>query len=550
MRGSGQRITQRRVHDPPARRPSGVIRVPEPDRANPPESTTQRTWERYGAWLWLIGIVQFAVVMLVVEIAFGCGNFGGCYSPWTNPISDLGSGGFVGTPSYFTYQGLQHPWPYSQLWPLFDYSIFVFGAFLYAGVFLLQSAFPRTRTARASLGLVGLAALAAAGVGVIPEDTLLDVHLGFAVITFAAAGAAVLLMAFAFDHDRSWGRGWAGFSWVAGGGSAGALFLLVVAYSGVVPEWPVYGSGFGVGGLERVILAFSGVWIFCVSLRVLHRRRTSRHPLRYWTAAGPMVVTPAHEDAAARRRWENYGAWIVLLGLVQFVAVMVASQFAFSCGNSGGCYNIISNPISDFGSAGFATGNPSHVTYLGLSLPWPTALLWPLFNFSIMLFGVSLLAGAILVRSAFPRTNWSGFALFLLAVGGMGAAGVGIVPEDTLLAAHAYFALIAFGLAALGVLALGIALAIDRSWGRSWSAYTLASGLFALPVVVIFTVPSLVGVSAWAPYGSVLGYGGMERLILVAPLLWLGVAMVHLLARPGRRPIQSVPGHGPEPSVK
>jgi hypothetical protein len=63
-------------------------------------------WESYGAWLWPIGIVQFFVAMLLVELAYGCANFGGCYNALTNPIGDPGSGGFSGNPAYFIDGGV------------------------------------------------------------------------------------------------------------------------------------------------------------------------------------------------------------------------------------------------------------------------------------------------------------------------------------------------------------------------------------------------------------------------------------------------------------
>jgi|GEM_PF-248753 len=523
-----------------------MVSVASEAKGPPDNARSPRMWESYGAWLWLIGIVQFFVAMLLVELAYGCANFGGCYNALTNPIGDLGSGGFSGNPAYFIDGGVQHAWPYSQLWPVFDYSIFVLGAFLVAGVLLLQGAFPRKGASRVSLAFLGMTGLGAAGVGVVPEDTLLAAHSAFAFLALAGSGLAVLVMGVALARDREWGRGWGLASFVLGLISLVTLLVLLLPSAGVVPSWRVYGSGFGSGGLERLIVAAPALWLIGVTTRVLWRRRAATSPVESRTAASSHATSVPIDASSRRLVWENYGAWIWLLGLLQFVAVMVASQLAYSCSNYGGCYNFLSNPISDFGSAGFTTGNPPQITYMNLAIPWPTALLWPVFNYSIVLFGTCLFSGAFLVRSAFPQTSWSVLGLALFGVGGMGAAGVGIVPEDTLFAAHSSFALIAFGLAAIGVLTLGIALAVGRSWGRRWTVYTLASGIFALLVMVIFSVPSLVGVSAWAPYGSAFGYGGMERLITVAPLLWIGVAMVHLLHRPARASDGSGSGSSPD----
>ncbi|MFZ0699498.1 MAG: DUF998 domain-containing protein [Thermoplasmata archaeon] len=508
-----------------------MTREERPNAEVPEEARAQRTWERYGAWLWLIGVLQFVVAMIVVQLAYGCANFGGCYNALTSPISNLGSGGFAGNPAYYIYQGTQLAWPYSQLWPVFNYSIFVLGAFLFAGIFLLQSTFPKTGVSTASLVILAVAGLGAAGVGVIPEDTLFAGHISFAIVAFGGAGLAVLVMGVTLTRGR-WGRSWAAFSLIAGVFSMAAFVTFMLPSAGLLPAWPVYGSGFGYGAMERLVIAGPVIWFLLVATRILRAPASPTTAIEPSPAESPSASTFSSDRSPRRRRWENYGARIWLLGLGQFVAVMIASQFAYSCSNYGGCYNFLSNPISDLGSAGFATGNPPQITYLNHVLPWPTAVLWPVFDYSIMLFGICLLTGAFLVRSAFPRTSWSSVGLILLAIAGMGAAGVGIVPEDTLLAAHSSFAFIAFGLAVVGVLAMGVALAVGRSWGRRWTVYTLASGLFALPVMVIFSIPSLVGISAWAPYGNSFGYGAMERLIIVAPLMWIAAATIHLLRRP------------------
>ena len=488
-----------------------------------PGAPAESAWATYGAWLWLIGIVQFAVALFVVQAAYGCANHGGCYNVFTDPISNLGSGGFLGNPPTFPYQGVAYPWPFSYLWPVFNYSIFALGTFLFAGALLMFRAFPRSRLAEVGLGVLALSGLSAAGVGVVPEDTLLAVHSAFALITFLGAGLATLLIGISWVGHRSWSRAWSIYTIASGLFSLAWMIVLVRPSFGVLAAWPVFGGGFGYGGVERMIVVAPLVWVAVVAIRVLRRPREH----------GPTPSEVRHPLSSSS--WEAYGALTWLLGLVSFVGVMIAAQLAYPCSNFGGCYNLLTNPISALGSAGYATGNPPYDSYLSVHFPWPVSPWWPAFNYAIVLFGIALLAGSFFVRRAFPPNGWATGAFVLLAVGGMGAAGVGVVPEDTLLDLHIAFASVAFLLAALAVIGFGAALAADRSpWGKGWTIYTFISGFFALAWVILIARPEIVGVSQWVNYGSGFGFGGLERLIVVAPFLWIALVSLRVLRHPRR----------------
>jgi hypothetical membrane protein len=247
-----------------------------------------------------------------------------------------------------------------------------------------------------------------------------------------------------------------------------------------------------------------------------------------------MQCDPNMQASASTVRSENdtrVGALCWLAGTVAFVLAMIIVELAYGCSNFGGCYNPLTNPISDLGSGGFL-GNPAY-PYSGSQIPWPTSPLWPLFNYAIVALGALLVAGAFRLNGAFPSSNWTRVSLVIFAVAGFGAAGVGIVPEDTILAVHSNFALVAFGGVSIAVLLMGLALlAEDRRWGRGWAIYTIASGVFALAATVVLEFPSMGVLPAWTTYGSGFGFGGMERLVIVAPILWLILSTIHILRWP------------------
>jgi hypothetical protein len=250
---------------------------------------------------------------------------------------------------------------------------------------------------------------------------------------------------------------------------------------------------------------------------------------------------PSGSRAGPDEDQSRVGAALWLAGSVEFVVAMIVVELGYGCGNIGGCYNPLTDPISNLGSAGFA-GNPSYYVSNGMQIPWPTSPLWPLFNFSIMVLGALLVAGVFRLTNAFSSSPWARVSLGVFVLAGFGGAGVGIVAEDAILSLHSLFALVAFGGAGIAVLLMGFALADDRRWGRGWAIYTLASGVFSLAATVVFNFPAMGLLPTWAVSGSGFGYGGMERLIIGAPILWLILASLHILrwpepTRAGARPV-------------
>lgn len=122
-----------------------------------------------------------------------------------------------------------------------------------------------------------------------------------------------------------------------------------------------------------------------------------------------------------------------------------------------------------------------------------------IFNSAIFVFGLLLLASAFLLHEAVSNRSF----LLLLAMTGLGAAGVGIFPE-TIIVLHSVCAITLFvcgGLCAI----LGF-----RIFMTPWSWFSTVLGIIALVAVV------LLGADIW--FG--LGAGGMERMIAYPLIIW------------------------------
>lgn len=210
-----------------------------------------------------------------------------------------------------------------------------------------------------------------------------------------------------------------------------------------------------------------------------------------------MIRDPARARPGAIR----YGALLMILGSIEFVVGMAVAQYAFPCAQV--CYNPLTNPISDLGNT---VASP----------------LWPVFNYSLALLSVTIIASLILVGNVFGKDLYYKLGVLFSSLAALGAMGVALVPENTILPVHSYFAIIAFLSTGMLMLLFGIAMHPRKEW-KYYSAYSMAGGLFSIIVLLIFTLP-LFGVRiAWATSGSGFGFGGMERLIVAPLLIWLVV---------------------------
>jgi hypothetical membrane protein len=132
-----------------------------------------------------------------------------------------------------------------------------------------------------------------------------------------------------------------------------------------------------------------------------------------------------------------------------------------------------------------------------------------IFNTAIFGFGLLLIAAAWLLLKAGIKPGF----VALLALTGIGAAGVGIFPE-TLIIPHAICAITIFlcgGLCAI----LGF-----RIFSGPWSWFSPALGIITLIAVVLLGAKIYLGLSA----------GGMERMIAYPLLIWAIGTGAYLMA--------------------
>ncbi len=185
---------------------------------------------------------------------------------------------------------------------------------------------------------------------------------------------------------------------------------------------------------------------------------------------------------------------LLFLGGAQFSVGLIVAEAIYPN------YSISQNYISDLG----VWGQPSAVV----------------FNPSVFLFGLLIVAGAYLIHREF-KVHY--FALFFM-LAGLGSVGVGVFPENTFLANgipvfHSIFALMAFlfgGVAAIA--SYKLAKPPFRYFAIVFGAVTLlALGLF------LTTVSS----------GSLeLGVGGLERMIAYPNVIWTIGLGGYLMAQP------------------
>lgn len=167
---------------------------------------------------------------------------------------------------------------------------------------------------------------------------------------------------------------------------------------------------------------------------------------------------------------KKVAGFLLLVGVVQFILGMIISEALYPE------YSTSGNYISDLGVG-------------------PSALI---FNSSIILLGVLIVAGSYFVQRAFNSKLFS----ILLAITGIGAVGVGIFTEDYP-PLHGIFSLITF-------LFAGISIIVSSKFERPpLSYFSILLGAASLVSLVLFGSGVYLG----------LGKGGMERMIAYPVLL-------------------------------
>ncbi len=219
---------------------------------------------------------------------------------------------------------------------------------------------------------------------------------------------------------------------------------------------------------------------------------------------GPLVHRAVH-----------HGAALLLFAAVEFIVGMIVTQIGYPG------YSLTRNYISDLGSTvctpfGGTSTFPGHLA----CSPWHLV-----FNVSIGIMGLSLIAAAVLLRSGFPARRSRTVGLGLLVLAGIGSIGVGLSPENVNITVHSISAFLAFLGGGLGLVVLGIAMFWDTRWD-GFRTFTVVCGMVTLVALALFASHSYFA----------LGVGGMERLIVAPVLLWAIVVGTHLLRIPTYAP--------------
>jgi hypothetical membrane protein len=240
------------------------------------------------------------------------------------------------------------------------------------------------------------------------------------------------------------------------------------------------------------------------------------HPLDSWTACPPpargrTTDRTGSEETGGRALGPRAGGALWLVAAIQFVAAMAVTQVGWRTP-----YSLLTNPVSDLGAVhcGIPPGGGPYVCS-----PWHAV-----FDASVVLVGLLVIAGLVGLRRVFPpgRRSAAGFGLVILSA--LGAIGVGLFPEDVNGGVHGLVSLMAFGFGNAAILVLGSAVAGAREW-RGFPTFSAGLGGVGFAALAVFLL------GTW----GALGPGGAERLIIGPELLWIATVGAHALRLPDSR---------------
>jgi hypothetical membrane protein len=185
----------------------------------------------------------------------------------------------------------------------------------------------------------------------------------------------------------------------------------------------------------------------------------------------------------------------IFVGAVQFGILLIISEVVYSAygtlntsgsGNTTGyVYSVYSNFVSDLGANCRTTCTAVTSAYI--------------FDSSIVILGLLILVSAFYLQRGFGYKP----ATAMVALGGIGAMGVGLFPETTGIW-HGIFSLIVFLFTGLS------AIVTARFQKPPMFYFSIILGLGTLAALVLYIGSNYLG----------LGPGGMERMIVYPVLLW------------------------------
>ncbi len=183
-------------------------------------------------------------------------------------------------------------------------------------------------------------------------------------------------------------------------------------------------------------------------------------------------------------------AWLV--SFQYFIAQIIVTNAWFTP------FSLRDNFISDL-------GNTTCGIYAGNYVCSP---LYALMNGAFVLYGITMIIGAIALGAVFADSIKSKIAFGLMVLAGVGTCLVGLFPEDTVMSLHQGGALLGLGVGNISVILIGICTTRLGRWLRT---YTIISGVIATAAFVLFASGIYLG----------LGVGGMERVASYIFTIWM-----------------------------
>jgi hypothetical membrane protein len=168
-------------------------------------------------------------------------------------------------------------------------------------------------------------------------------------------------------------------------------------------------------------------------------------------------------------------------------------------------YSLSRNTISDLGNTACGKFNGRFVC----------SPLHSLMNVSFALLGLAMIGGSLLVCRYVPTTRTQTVGFMSVAVGGVGAVMVGLFPENTIPALHGIGATLPFLIGNIGLLVVGLSLAVPAAL----RVYTVLSGAVSLIFLMFYAAGHYLG----------LGEGGIERVVAYPQTVWLIVFGIYLV---------------------
>jgi hypothetical membrane protein len=206
-----------------------------------------------GGVIWAAATLQYAIVQIVVASGWHHPS----YSWANNYISDLGNtacGRFTvphGTPAYVC----------SPMHAAMNASFIITGILTIAGAILLRRLWPQGRLAAAALVLWVITGLGKIGVGLVPENTNINLHL-LAAFNIPVGCVAILLLSLSI-HQTSRAVSVTGIV-LAIVGLIGTALSTAAEFAGS----SLY-LGLGVGGMERVADYPGSLWVLMIGIIAL-----------------------------------------------------------------------------------------------------------------------------------------------------------------------------------------------------------------------------------------------------------------------------------------